>query len=255
MRSAGSNLNRDDPGQAAANGQRAVEQLKRLEQQSRSGGADHSGEAPSPEASQLAKQLEEARAIRDRVQRAEQQLREAEGRGRSGQGRADTGTGRSAQPDGQRAEQGRGQGDAPTSAANGGARGATGGSGRATAGNGGEIQRLRDQYAREMQRAQEALERLSGGQARSGANGSTPEEEQFSRSAPGTEAFKQDRSNWESLRRNLDSALERYEASVSDRLARTRRDDRFNTGGSDRAPDAYREVIAKYFESLAKKKP
>jgi hypothetical protein len=106
-----------------------------------------------------------------------------------------------------------------------------------------------------MQRAQEALERLSGGQARSGANGSTPEEEQFSRSAPGTEAFKQDRSNWESLRRNLDSALERYEASVSDRLARTRRDDRFSTGGSDRVPDAYRELIAKYFESLAKKKP
>jgi hypothetical protein len=255
MRSAASNLNRDDPRQAAANGQRAVEQLKRLEQQARSGAADRSGDAPSPEASQLAKQLEEARAIRDRVQRAEQQLREAEGRGRSGQGRADSGTGRSAQADGQRADGGRGQGEAPTSASNGGARGAGGGSGRAGGGNGGEIQRLRDEYAREMQRAQEALERLSGGQARSGANGSTPEEEQFSRSAPGTVAFKQDRSNWESLRRNLDSALERYEASVSDRLARTRRDDRFNTGGSDRVPDAYRELIAKYFESLAKKKP
>jgi hypothetical protein len=248
-------LNRDDPRQAAANGQRAVEQLKRLEQQARSGGADRSGEAPSPEASQLAKQLEEARAIRDRVQRAEQQLREAEGRGRSGQGRPDTGTGRSAQADGKRADGGRGQGEAPTSASKGGDRGASGSSGRAAGGNGGEIQRLRDEYTREMQRAQEALERLSGGHAPSGANGSTPEEEQFSRSAPGTEAFKQDRSNWESLRRNLDSALERYEASVSDRLARTRRDDRFNTGGSDRVPDAYRELIAKYFESLAKKKP
>ena len=114
MRSAGSNLNRDEPRQAAANGQRAVEQLKRLEQQARRGGADRSGEAPSPEASQLAKQLEEARAIRNRVQRAEQQLREAEGRGRSGQGRPDTGTGRSAQADGQRADGGRGQGEAPT---------------------------------------------------------------------------------------------------------------------------------------------
>ena len=168
MRSAGSNLNRDDPRQAAANGQRAVEQLKRLEQQARRGGADRSGEAPSPEASQLAKQLEEARAIRDRVQRAEQQLREAEGRGRSGQGRPDTGTGRSAQADGQRADGGRGQGEAPNSASNGGARGASGGSGRAAGGNGGEIQRLRDEYAREMQRAQEALERLGGGQASSG---------------------------------------------------------------------------------------
>ena len=110
------------------------------------------------------------------------------------------------------------------------------------------------EHAREMQRAQEALERLGGGQASSGANGSTPEEEQFSRSAPGTEAFKQDRSNWESLRRNLDSALEGYEASVSDRLARTRRDDRFNTGGSDRVPDVYRRnLIAKYLRVARQK--
>jgi hypothetical protein len=254
MRSAGSSLNRDDPGQAAANGQRAAEQLKRLEQQARSGGANRPGDAPSPEASQLAKQLEEARAIRDRVQRAEQQLREAEGRGRSGQSAPDAATGRSAQEEGQRAAGERGRQEAPPSAARGGAQGRAGNSGRGARGDG-EVQRLRDQYAREMQRAQEALERLRGGQARSGANGSTPEDEQFSRSAPGTEAFKQDRSNWESLRRNLDSALEQYEATVSDRLARTRRDDRFNTGGSDRVPDAYRELIAKYFESLAKKKP
>jgi hypothetical protein len=41
---------------------------------------------------------------------------------------------------------------------------------------------------------------------------------------------------------------------VSDRLARSRRDDRFSAGGSDRVPDASRQMIAKYFESLAKKK-
>ena len=87
-----------------------------------------------------------------------------------------------------------------------------------------------------------------------GANGSTPEEQEFSRSAPGTEAFKQDRGAWESLRKGVDSALEKYEASVSDRLVRSRRDDRFSAGGSDRVPDAYRQMIAKYFESLAKKK-
>jgi hypothetical protein len=30
--------------------------------------------------------------------------------------------------------------------------------------------------------------------------------------------------------------------------------DRLNAGGSDRAPDDYRQVIARYYESLAKKK-
>ena len=82
----------------------------------------------------------------------------------------------------------------------------------------------------------------------------TPEQEEFSRSAPGTEAFKQDRSDWESLRRNLDTALEKYEASVSDRLSRTQSKDRFSAGGSDRVPDAYSQLISRYFESLAKRK-
>jgi len=38
-------------------------------------------------------------------------------------------------------------------------------------------------------------------------------------------------------------------------LSRKLPDDRFSAGGSDRVPDAYRQLIAKYFESLAKKKP
>ena len=84
---------------------------------------------------------------------------------------------------------------------------------------------------------------------------STPEQQEFSRSAPGTEAFKQDRSEWDSLRKNVDQALEKYEASVSSRLSRARTDDRFSSGGSDRVPEAYRQIIARYYESLAKKKP
>ena len=114
---------------------------------------------------------------------------------------------------------------------------------------------MREEYQRELRRAQDALGRLSAGEPRNGLDGSTPEDQQFSRSAPGTEAFKQDRTGWESLRRNLDTALERYETSVSDRLSRKHQDDRFSAGGSDRVPDAYRQMIAKYFESLAKKKP
>jgi hypothetical protein len=110
----------------------------------------------------------------------------------------------------------------------------------------GELQRLREDYQRELQRAQRTLGRPGA------AAGGTPERQEFSRSAPGTESFKQDRSQWESLRKDIDIALEQQEAAVSERLSRTRAQDRFSAGGSDRVPDGYRRSIAKYFESLAK---
>jgi hypothetical protein len=176
--------------------------------------------------SPLSTQLEQTRAIRDGLQRAEQQLRDAEARARE----ANRGDG---SPTGESARSGR--------------------QGAGSGGADGEVQRLRQEYQGELQRAEDALRRLNGGNS-SGLAGSTPEEQEFSRSAPGTEAFKQDRSNWESLRRNLDTALEKYEASVSDRLSRKESKDRFNAGGSDRVPDAYSQLISRYFESLAKKK-
>ena len=80
---------------------------------------------------------------------------------------------------------------------------------------------------------------------------STPETHEFSRSAPGTEAFKQDYSGWEMLRRDVDLAMERYEASLSQRLNRPASSDRLDAGGSDRVPDAYRQSIARYYQSLA----
>jgi hypothetical protein len=243
MRSAAGELRRDDPARAAANGQRAAEQLRRLGERGRGGraGGSAGADAPSAEAEQLSDQLAQARAIRDRLQRAEQQLRSAEARAR--------GDAAGAQRQGQAAQAGReGPGTGARAAKGDGRQGNAGGGGA------GEVQRLREEYQRELQLAHQALERLNSGQPRSGANGFTPEEQEFSRSAPGTEAFKQDRSSWESLRKSLDSSLEKYEASVSDRLARTRPDDRFSAGGSDRVPDAYRPLIAKYFESLAKKK-
>ena len=82
---------------------------------------------------------------------------------------------------------------------------------------------------------------------------STPETHEFSRSAPGTETFKQDYSGWQTLRRDIDLALERYEVSVSSRL-RSAAADRLAAGGSDRVPDAYRQSVARYYQSLAKLK-
>lgn len=188
---------------------------------------DQFASALGSDGSSASSELEQARAIRERLQRAEQQLRDAEARGR--------------------AEQGSPSRAGDSSPASGQGRTAGGG------GNDKELQRLREGYQRELQRAQDALRRLQGG-SNGDLGGATPEQQEFSRSAPGTEAFKQDRSNWESLRRNLDSALEKYEASVSARLARTDSNERFSAGGSDRVPDAYSQLISRYFESLAKKK-
>lgn len=179
----------------------------------------------------LSDQLEQTRAMRDRLNTLEQQLRDAEARER--------GSSRGSQPaqpgqDGRQGQQGR--------------RGSTG------SGQAGELQRLRDEYARELQRSRETLGRLQGEQ-RSGLLMSTPETHEFSRSAPGTEAFKQDYSGWETLRRNVDLAMERYEASLSQRLARNGPADRLDAGGSDRVPDAYRQSIARYYQSLARLTP
>jgi hypothetical protein len=179
------------------------------------------------DSSPLTSQLQQTRAIRENVQRAEQQLREAEARARDANGRS-------------------------ASPASGPVRGASGKQGSGGSDADPEVQRLRDQYQRELQRADEALRRLNNGDT-TGMPGYTPEQQEFSHSAPGTEAFKQDRSDWLTLRRNLDTALEKYEATVSARLAKTESKDRFNAGGSDRVPDAYSQLIARYFESLAKK--
>jgi hypothetical protein len=182
-------------------------------------------------ADSLSSQLEQTRAIREGLQRAEQRLRDAEAGARGSKGASGSRGGESS-----RATNGR--------------------PGNTGAGNAGDdVERLRNEYQRELQRAEDAMRRLNGGDATGSLGGATPEQQEFSRSAPGTEAFKQDRSGWESLRKNLDTQLEKYEAAVSDRLSRAKSDQRFSAGGSDRVPDAYSQLIARYFESLAKKKP
>jgi hypothetical protein len=103
---------------------------------------------------------------------------------------------------------GRGQGTQPQGAGSGRDGSAGDGSSRS------DLQRLQEEYQRELQRSRDALARLGQADPSGDAGGSTPEHHEFSRSAPGTEAFKQDRSGWESLRKDLDLALEKYEAAA-----------------------------------------
>jgi hypothetical protein len=182
------------------------------------------GGSAGAEAGRLAEAVDRTRDVRERLNELERQIRQREARER---GR---------EQGGPRAQQGRG------------------GQSRSPGGDTAspELQRLRDEYARELQRARQSLGRMDGEQ-RNGTGMATPERQEFSRSAPGTEAFKQDFAGWESLRKEIDLALEKYEAAVSARLARKLTEDRLSAGGSDRVPDAYARRIARYYESLAKR--
>jgi hypothetical protein len=123
---------------------------------------------------------------------------------------------------------------------------------------GAEVARLRAEYESQLRQAQELLRQLGDdtlqlGREAGGAGG-TPEHHEYSRSAPGTEAFKQDFAKWDVLRREVDLALERLEASASERLRDIEARDRLSAGGDDRAPEEYRKLVAKYYQSLAARK-
>ncbi|HXW05704.1 MAG TPA: hypothetical protein VD833_10765 [Vicinamibacterales bacterium] len=171
--------------------------------------------------------LGQTQAIRERLDRLEQAIRDRETR-------AQTGRGPQAAP-----------GDV-------GRQGREGRGGNTGAGEGGELEKLREEYARELQRARETVARLQRSSSRENLGGATPEHHEWSQADPGTEPFKQDYTGWASLRRDVDDALDRYESALSAELASNARRDRLSAGGSDRVPDAYRKLIARYYEALAK---
>jgi hypothetical protein len=187
------------------------------------GVVDRLGGKAQGDARRLTDALDRARDIRNRLDRLQADVRDAEEAARG------------AAPAGAPAARGR-DGQGRRSGADGSAQS--------------RLQSAREAYARELERSREELGRLSQG----GEGGATPEQHEFSRSAPGTEAFKQDFSGWERLRKDIDSRLERYEAAVSSRLARKDGADGLSAGGSERVPDGYRDSVSRYFESLAKVK-
>jgi archaellum component FlaC len=179
------------------------------------------------ETQDLSSHLDQTRSIRDRLDRLERQIKEAESKESS---------------------KGRGQASAQ------GSQGREGREGAGGSGKGGDLDRLREEYARELQKARETLSKLERSTPKEALGGSTPEQHEWSGAAPGTEAFKQDYSRWEALRKQIDQSIERYEAAVSSQIAKKQLQDRLSAGGSESVPDAYRKLIARYYESLARKK-
>jgi hypothetical protein len=179
----------------------------------------------------IADELDQLRDARERLARLEKQIAGATQAAEGARGRSAQQPGRAGQDgpqgrQGQRGSQGDGQG-------------------------GGDLSRLQQDYNKALQRTRELMDRVQRGTPESGGRMTTPEEHEWSRSAPGTEAFKQDYAAWQSLAADVAKALERTEAAVAGRLSTALAKDRLRAGGSERVPEGYRRRVSKYFESIA----
>ncbi len=107
-----------------------------------------------------------------------------------------------------------------------------------------ERTRLQQEAARQLQETRDLV-----------GPGFTYEGQGMTFSAPGTEAFKQDVSRWESLQLQATRALEQFSASVSQRLTETNVGAIHAAAGVDEvAPPAYRAQVDAYFKAIAAKK-
>jgi hypothetical protein len=200
--------------------------------------AERMGAQGDADGRRLADEMARAREARDRLSdmaRRLERLEQEDRAARNGQ----RSSGQSGQQQGRQGQQGSDQ--------RGGQQSQQGGGGR-----GGDLARLRKEYQREVERAQEVLQGLQRSAPNSGMGGSTPEQHEYSISAPGREAFKNDFSNWERLRKDVSLALEQRETAIAETLAGKRRQDRLAAGAADGVPESYRALVARYFESLAR---
>jgi hypothetical protein len=132
------------------------------------------------------------------------------------------------------------------------------GQGQAGGAEGGGVERLQEEYRRQLEQARELLEqaRRDNPTIPQSGQGFTLEGEGMVLSAPGTEWFKQDFSEWDQLRAQVTQALERLESDIARRLESSRARDRLSGGADDRPPSGYQEQVDSYFKALAgTKKP
>ena len=205
--------------------------------------------AGDDESRKLTDQLARAQELREKMETTSRQLE------RLGQQRGQSG----GQPGGQ--QSGRGpNGQQPASAPgppNSGRDGTPSAQseGAGATGTGSDVARLQEEYKQQLRQTKELLDELERDRtAERGGAGFTFEGQGMVLSAPGTEAFKQDFTKWEELRRQATQALERVEVSLSQRLQAKGSKDRLAGGVDDRPPAEYREQVDSYFKALAEKK-
>jgi hypothetical protein len=204
------------------------------------------------ETARLSEQLSRMRELRDKVADVDRSMDALSRAGSDGQANAESSTPSSSQS-GSPASQASGS---PQAQSGGQTGGGTSGQPRVSqpggvepgAGEGGRAATI-ERLQRDMREA----ERLAGELKRQNpeAMGGSPEQWQRSFSAPGTEGFKQDFAKWESLKKNLLSAIERSESRVSDQLRARETEARLNAGRHEAVSDTYRELVDRYYQLLA----
>ena len=118
-------------------------------------------------------------------------------------------------------------------------------------------ERLQQEASRQLQQTRELIEELrrEDPSLASGGPGFTYEGQGMTFSAPGTEAFKQDFSRWQSLRDQATHALDRVSSNVAERLGQKNpRAERASSGLDDHAPESYKTQVDAYFKAIAAKK-
>jgi hypothetical protein len=113
------------------------------------------------------------------------------------------------------------------------------------------LNELQREYLETLQESEALRDRLAQGSPGTGRAASTPVDRQMVSSAPGTEAFKQDFSRWESLHREVTLGLERFEASLAQRVVERAARERLRSGEIARVPDRYQSSVDRYYRALA----
>jgi Domain of unknown function (DUF4175) len=141
----------------------------------------------------------------------------------------------------------------PTPSSQPGADGKQGSAGREGGADGGsgQIARLQREVDDQLRDAQRLADDVRKQNPEMAGGGTTPEQWQRSVSAPGTESFKQDFAKWESLKKNLLVALDQTESQLSNQLRARENRERLNAGRHDAVADTYRELVDRYYQSLA----
>ena len=219
MRSSSAKATADEPADKQVDGPeelaRALDQVaERLG--SATGGRDG-------ETARLSEQLSRSQELRDRLERLQRSMSELEKQGAQGAQGAPSAQGRD---------------------------GSSGQQGSAAGGRGG-VERLQREVDNQLRDAQKLAEEIGKQNPGMEKGGTTPEQWQRSVSAPGTEAFKQDFAKWESLKKNLLVALEQTESQLTDQLRARETKERLNAGRHDAVADSYRELVDRYYQSLA----
>jgi hypothetical protein len=253
----------DDPRAQVSSQQELAKALEKAADRLASASGSQDGESQK-----LSEQRARAQALRDQLNetsRALGQMAQAGQAGRAGRAGQAGEAGRAGQAGqaGGAEEAGRSGGGTQGGSSTQKSPGESGKAGEGQAGGGGtgtDLEKLRQQYQRQLQETKELADQMrreDPSLARGGGGGFSFEAPtNIGVSAPGTEAFKQDFARWEELRRQATQVLDSVEASLSKKLQAKQAHDRLAAGADDKAPAGYQKQVDDYFKAIAgKKKP